>query len=77
MIHQPKCVFPKKRIMVDVGLDGEEVTKLRNYVISHYAQRSRRSISMVIADLKRNAYMTPTEARTYGIVDSIAADWEV
>nr|YP_011009001.1 clp protease proteolytic subunit [Asyneuma japonicum]YP_011009039.1 clp protease proteolytic subunit [Asyneuma japonicum]WPV76253.1 clp protease proteolytic subunit [Asyneuma japonicum]WPV76291.1 clp protease proteolytic subunit [Asyneuma japonicum] len=76
MIHQPRCVFPKDSAPVDVGMDAEEVTTLRNYVVSHYAIRSRRSVWRVIDDLKRNTYMTPTEARTYGIVDSIAADWE-
>nr|YP_009339813.1 ATP-dependent protease proteolytic subunit [Lobelia inflata]APQ39295.1 ATP-dependent protease proteolytic subunit [Lobelia inflata] len=70
MIHQPTSTFIKG-YMEQVITDMELVLKLRAEIANFFVQRTHKPFWMVYEDLERDAFLTPEEAKAYGIVDSI------
>nr|YP_009436448.1 ATP-dependent protease proteolytic subunit [Cyphia crenata]ATG26723.1 ATP-dependent protease proteolytic subunit [Cyphia crenata] len=73
MIHQP-ISSPAEGPPVELYMDGEDMDILRNTVEDLYAQRTRQPRSIIREDMIRDRFMTATEAKDYGIVDSVGAD---
>ena len=60
----------------EVYRDGDEVQDLRDTVIKLYRQRTGQPLWVIIRDLTRDSFMTPTEAKIHGIVDLVGVDLE-
>jgi ATP-dependent Clp protease protease subunit len=44
---------------------------MRDRMVSILAEHTRRSVEQVKADIDRERFMTPNEARDYGLVDDV------
>lgn len=70
MIHQPTSTFIQG-YMEEVIADTDLVLKLREEITNFFVQRSHKPFWMVFEDMERDAFLSPEEAKAYGIVDSI------
>nr|YP_009339224.1 clp protease proteolytic subunit [Pelargonium spinosum]YP_009339243.1 clp protease proteolytic subunit [Pelargonium spinosum]API85182.1 clp protease proteolytic subunit [Pelargonium spinosum]API85200.1 clp protease proteolytic subunit [Pelargonium spinosum] len=79
-----RCAFPNARVMIhqprvkdfddrfsEVNLEGHTFLKLRNCVTQIYIQRTNKPAWVVVVDLERDTFMSPTEAIAYGIIDGV------
>nr|YP_010127676.1 ClpP [Codonopsis tsinlingensis]QPP19992.1 ClpP [Codonopsis tsinlingensis] len=76
LIHQPKVKiqgYPFNKL-ADVEMDLDEVFKLRKIVIESYARVSPNPVWVIAEDMERDAFMTPTEALAYGLIDKIGTN---
>nr|YP_009339635.1 ATP-dependent protease proteolytic subunit [Lobelia anceps]APQ39027.1 ATP-dependent protease proteolytic subunit [Lobelia anceps] len=70
MIHQPKSSF-SDGYLDDVIMDGNLMLKLREEITNFFVQRSHKPFWVVFEDLERDVFLSPEEAKAYGIVDSV------
>nr|YP_009339992.1 ATP-dependent protease proteolytic subunit [Lobelia laxiflora]APQ39474.1 ATP-dependent protease proteolytic subunit [Lobelia laxiflora] len=70
MIHQPTSTYIKG-YMEQVVTDTDLVLKLREEIANVFVQRSHKPFWMVYEDMERDAFLSPEEAKAYGIVDSV------
>nr|YP_009403345.1 ATP-dependent protease proteolytic subunit [Diastatea micrantha]ASA34537.1 ATP-dependent protease proteolytic subunit [Diastatea micrantha] len=70
MIHQPTSTFIKG-YLEEVIMDTDLVLKLREEIVNFFVQRSHKPFWMVFEDLERDVFLSPEEAKAYGIVDSV------
>nr|QTZ17963.1 ATP-dependent Clp protease proteolytic subunit [Pseudocodon vinciflorus] len=73
MIHQPFAKLEGHPLnnWHDANVDLAEVMRLRKTVLYNYAKRSPHPAWVIVADMERDRFMSPTEARAYGLIDSI------
>ncbi|MCP8883472.1 ATP-dependent Clp protease proteolytic subunit [Devosia sp. XJ19-1] len=72
MLHQPSGGYQGK--VTDIMIHAEESLRLKRLTNTIYARHCGRSYEEVEAALERDRYMSPTEARDWGLVDHIYAD---
>lgn len=70
MIHQPTSTFIQG-YMEEVIMDTDLVLKLREEITNFFVQRSHKPFWMVFEDMERDVFLSPEEAKAYGIVDSV------
>nr|YP_009404088.1 ATP-dependent protease proteolytic subunit [Pratia angulata]ASA35353.1 ATP-dependent protease proteolytic subunit [Pratia angulata] len=70
MIHQPTSTFIQG-YMEEVLMDTDLVLKLREEITNVFVQRSNKPFWMVFEDMERDVFLSPEEAKAYGIVDSV------
>nr|YP_009423550.1 ATP-dependent protease proteolytic subunit [Burmeistera crispiloba]AQS81891.1 ATP-dependent protease proteolytic subunit [Burmeistera crispiloba] len=70
MIHQPTSTFIQG-YMEQVIMDTDLVLKLREEITNFFVQRSHKPFWMVFEDMERDVFLSPEEAKAYGIVDSV------
>nr|YP_009339457.1 ATP-dependent protease proteolytic subunit [Delissea rhytidosperma]APQ38849.1 ATP-dependent protease proteolytic subunit [Delissea rhytidosperma] len=70
MIHQPTSTFIQG-YMEEVLTDTDLVLKLRDEIANFFVQKSHKPFWMVFEDLERDVFLSPEEAKAYGIVDSV------
>ena len=73
MIHQPASSYFNTKAG-EVVLETDELTKIRENVVNIYVQRTGKPPEVISEDLDRDVFMSPEEAKAYGIVDLIAFD---
>jgi ATP-dependent Clp protease, protease subunit len=73
MIHQPASSYYDGQAGECV-MEAREILKLRDSITRVYAQRTGKPIWVISEDMERDSFMSPEEAREYGIVDVVAAD---
>ncbi|MDQ3161260.1 MAG: ATP-dependent Clp protease proteolytic subunit [Actinomycetota bacterium] len=69
MIHQGSAGF--RGTPADIEIHAAEVLAMTRRMAEILAQHSGPPIEKVMADIDRDRFMTPTEAREYGLVDEI------
>jgi ATP-dependent Clp protease, protease subunit len=72
MIHQPGGGSQGQTSIV--LSEAEEMLRIRNEVVSIYADRTGQSLSRISQDMNRDQFMSVREAKEYGLVDQIASD---
>nr|YP_009437043.1 ATP-dependent protease proteolytic subunit [Grammatotheca bergiana]ATG27418.1 ATP-dependent protease proteolytic subunit [Grammatotheca bergiana] len=70
MIHQPRAKH-FAGYMDEVLVDADEVLRIRNEITQFFASRAQKPFWMVHEDMERDVFMTPSEAKAYGIVDAV------
>nr|YP_009667471.1 ATP-dependent clpP protease proteolytic subunit [Cuscuta strobilacea]QCW07803.1 ATP-dependent clpP protease proteolytic subunit [Cuscuta strobilacea] len=70
MMHQPLSTFFETQTGEAV-MEVNELLKIRENLIEVYAQRTGKPHWVISKDLERNIFLSPTEARTYGLVDVV------
>nr|YP_010544651.1 clp protease proteolytic subunit [Littorella uniflora]UYG22619.1 clp protease proteolytic subunit [Littorella uniflora] len=70
MMHQPASSFLRDRTG-NCSFDGDQILYLRNIIIEAYVVRTGKPFEVINRDLDRDDYMTPEEARAYGLVDLV------
>jgi ATP-dependent Clp protease, protease subunit len=71
MIHQGAGEF--EGTPADIEIHATEVLSLRRRMVEIIAHHTGQTLSQVEADVDRDRFMSPDEARGYGIVDAVIA----
>lgn len=69
MIHQPWGGVSGQA--ADIQIQAEEILKAKRMLNELLAQHTGRKVEQIESETERDRYLTPTEAKEYGIVDEI------
>ncbi|MEI6850718.1 MAG: ATP-dependent Clp protease proteolytic subunit [Candidatus Saccharibacteria bacterium] len=69
MIHQPS--HGTKGKVTDMEIDLKEGLAVKEMLAELFAKNTGQKLSKVKADMERDYWMTPTEAKQYGLIDEI------
>jgi ATP-dependent Clp protease protease subunit len=72
MLHQPSGGYQGQ--VTDIMIHAEESLRLKRRTNEIYAKHCGRTYEEVEAALERDRYMSPEEARTWGLVDHVYSD---
>jgi ATP-dependent Clp protease protease subunit len=71
MIHQPSGGAQGQA--TDIEIHAREILKTREQLNRIYADRTGQTFEKICADMERDFYMSPEEAKTYGLIDQVIA----
>ncbi len=71
MIHQPSGGAQGQA--TDIEIHAREILKTREQLNRIYADRTGQTYEKIAADMERDYYMSPEEAKTYGLIDQVIA----
>ncbi|MCZ2290842.1 MAG: ATP-dependent Clp endopeptidase proteolytic subunit ClpP [Burkholderiales bacterium] len=69
MIHQPSGGAQGQA--TDIEIQAREIIKTREQLNRIYAERTGQSVERIAADMERDYWMSPPEARDYGLIDQV------
>lgn len=69
MIHQPSGGFQGQA--TDIEIHAREILSLRSRLNKIYAEHTGQNIKMIEEAMERDRFMTPSEAKSFGLVDEI------
>jgi ATP-dependent Clp protease, protease subunit len=69
MIHQPSGGAQGQA--TDIEIHAREILKTREQLNKIYAARTGQTLSKIEADMERDFFLDPEEAKTYGLVDQV------
>jgi len=72
MVHQPWGGVTGQAS--DIKIQAEEILKAKRLLNELLAKHTGRSVDQIEQETERDRYMTPTEAKEYGIVDEIVEE---
>jgi ATP-dependent Clp protease, protease subunit len=75
MIHQGSAGF--QGTPADIEIHAKEVLSLRQRMAEIIAHHTKQKVEQVSKDIDRDRFMTPEEAKAYGIIDEIISSREV
>jgi len=71
MIHQPSG--GARGQATDMNIQVEQILRIKNKLNEIIAARTGQPVEKVAADTERDNYMTPEQAKAYGLIDEIIA----
>jgi ATP-dependent Clp protease, protease subunit len=69
MIHQPSGGAQGQA--TDIEIHAREIIKTREQLNRIYAERTGQTVEKITADMERDFFMSPDEAKDYGLVDQV------
>ena len=69
MIHQPSGGAQGQA--TDIEIHAREILKTREQLNRIYAERTGQPVEKIAADMERDFYMSPDEAKAYGLIDQV------
>ena len=69
MLHQPSGGAQGQA--TDIEIQAREIIKTREQLNRIYAERTGQSYEKITADMERDFWMSPSEAKDYGLVDQV------
>ncbi|HEU5297777.1 MAG TPA: ATP-dependent Clp endopeptidase proteolytic subunit ClpP [Burkholderiaceae bacterium] len=69
MIHQPSGGAQGQA--ADIEIQAREILKTREQLNRIYAERTGQSVEKIAADMERDYWMSPSEAKAYGLIDQV------
>jgi ATP-dependent Clp protease protease subunit len=69
MIHQPSGGAQGQA--TDIEIHAREILKTREQLNKIYADRTGQTLDKITADMERDFFMTPGEAKDYGLIDQV------
>ena len=69
MIHQPSGGAQGQAS--DIEIQAREIIKTREQLNRIYAERTGQSVERIAADMERDYWMSPGEAKDYGLIDQV------
>ena len=72
MIHQPSGGAQGQAS--DIEIQAREIIKTREQLNRIYADRTGQPVERIAADMERDYWMSPTEAKDYGLIDQVVLD---
>jgi ATP-dependent Clp protease, protease subunit len=69
MIHQPSGGAQGQA--TDIEIHAREILKTREQLNRIYAERTGQSLEKIQADMERDFFLDPEEAKTYGLIDQV------
>ncbi len=71
MLHQPSGGAQGQA--TDIEIQAREIIKTREQLNRIYADRTGQTLEKITADMERDYFMSPNEARDYGLIDQVLA----
>ena len=71
LLHQPSGGMQGAAQASDIEIHAREILRLREIVIGIYAENTGRTKEQIERDIERDFFMTPEQAKDYGLVDAI------
>jgi len=75
LIHQVSSGFQGQA--TDIEIQAREVINLKRRLEEIYADHTKQDVEKISRDMERDFFMTPQEAKEYGIIDTIITHREV
>jgi ATP-dependent Clp protease, protease subunit len=69
MIHQPSGGAQGQA--TDIEIQAREILKTREQLNKIYAERTGQPLDRIQADMERDRWMSPVEAKEYGLIDQV------
>ena len=69
MIHQPSGGAQGQA--TDIEIHAREILKTREQLNRIYAERTGQTLEKIQSDMERDFFMSPTEAKDYGLIDQV------
>ena len=69
MVHQPSAGYQGQA--TDIEIHAKEILALKDRLNKIYAKHTKKSESEIKKALERDNFMTPTEARSFGLIDEV------
>jgi ATP-dependent Clp protease protease subunit len=69
MIHQPSGGAQGQA--ADIEIQAREILKTREQLNRIYSERTGQTVAKIAADMERDYWMSPAEAREYGLIDQV------
>jgi ATP-dependent Clp protease protease subunit len=69
MIHQPSGGAQGQAS--DIEIQAREIIKTREQLNRIYAERTGQTVEKITADMERDMWMSPGEAKDYGLIDTV------
>jgi ATP-dependent Clp protease protease subunit len=69
MIHQPSGGAQGQA--TDIEIAAREIIKTREQLNRIYADRTGQTVEKIAADMERDMWMSPAEAKDYGLIDQV------
>jgi ATP-dependent Clp protease, protease subunit len=69
MIHQPSGGTQGQA--TDIEIHAREIIKTREQLNRIYAERTGQPLEKITADMERDFFMSPDEAKSYGLIDQV------
>jgi len=70
VLHQPSGGMQTAQA-TDIEIHAREILRMREIVVEIYAKHTGRSAEQVARDIERDFFMTPEQAKEYGLIDEI------
>lgn len=71
MLHQPSG--GSQGTAADIEIQAREILYIRERLNKIYAEHTGRSVEQIMEDLDRDRFMSPEEAKEYGLIDHVIA----
>jgi len=69
MIHQPSGGAQGQA--ADIEIQAREILKTREQLNRIYSERTAQPVDKIAADMERDYWMSPSEAKDYGLIDQV------
>ena len=69
MVHQPSAGYQGQA--TDIQIHAKEILSLKDRLNKIYAKHTGKSIDEISSALERDNFMTPDEAKKFGLIDSV------
>ena len=69
MVHQPSAGYQGQA--TDIEIHAKEILALKDRLNKIYAKHTKKSESEIKKALERDNFMTPTEAKAFGLIDEV------
>ena len=69
MVHQPSAGFEGQ--VTDIEIHTKEILSLKDRLNKIYSKHTKKSESEIKKALERDNFMTPTEAKAFGLIDEV------
>ena len=69
MVHQPSAGYQGQA--TDIEIHAKEILALKDRLNKIYAKHTKKSESEIKKALERDNFMTPTEAKSFGLIDEV------
>ncbi len=69
MLHQPSGGAQGQA--TDIEIQAREIIKTREQLNRIYAERTGQTYEKIVADMERDFWMSPSEAKAYGLIDQV------
>ena len=69
MVHQPSAGFQGQA--TDIQIHAKEIQQLKTRLNSIYSKHAGKSVDEISKALERDNFMTPEEAKKFGLIDSV------
>ena len=71
MLHQPSMSGGVGGTAADIDIQAREILFLRERLNTIYSERTGQSVEKIMEDLDRDRFMSPDEAKEYGLIDNV------